>query len=54
MEKMRVHTPSEYVPKSLIEMEKKINEVIDKLNELTKRVEKLEPKEKEVVDGVGI
>ena len=52
MEKMRVHSPSEYVPKSLIEMEKKINEVIDKLNELTKRVEKLELKEEEVVEGV--
>ena len=39
MEKMRVHSPSEYVPKSLIEMEKKINEVIEKVNDLEKRLE---------------
>ena len=44
MEKMRVHTTSEYVPKSLIELETKLNEVIEKMNEMEKQLGTLSQK----------
>lgn len=46
MEKMRVHSPSEYVPKSIIEIEKKINEMVDEMNEMEEKIAILEGRKK--------
>ena len=44
MEKFPAHLQSEYVPLSTREIEKKINEIIEKIDELEGRVEKVEKK----------
>lgn len=42
MEKLKEHSPDEYVPKSILALEKKVNEIIEKLIELQDKVDIIE------------